>query len=125
MKIRTLLGLTIIGSAVYAHKRHGGEFSVESVKKSFRDLWSGIQGKAMDVKAKAAELADKVPDKLKGVAEEARAGTAPTTSSAGTGARNAIGSAAGKPAEPASPARGATDERYGSNGPRPGGGRDR
>jgi len=102
MKIRTLLGLTVIGSAAYAHKRNGGDFSVESMKKSLHDLWAGIQGKASEVKAKAAELADKAP------------GATSVRTSAVTGAKDALGPAAGKPAEPASPA-------YGSNGPVPGG----
>ena len=35
MKIRTLLGLTIIGSAIYAHKRHGGEFTVVAMYAAF------------------------------------------------------------------------------------------
>lgn len=124
MKIRTLLGLTVIGSAVYAHKRNGGEFSVESIKKSLHDLWSGIQGKASDVKAKAAELADKVPDKAKGVAGSARSGATSAATSGTTEARGALDSTAGKP-EPASPARSATDERFGSNSPAPGVGRSR
>ena len=106
MKIRTLLGLTVIGSAVYAHKRNGGDFSVESMKKSLSDLWAGIRGKAGEVKAKATELADKVPDKAKGIADHARSGVA---------------SAAGKVGEATSPSRSATDERYGSNSPLPGG----
>ena len=101
MKIRTLLGLTVIGSAAYAHKRNGGEFTVESMKKSLHDLWSGIQGTASDVKAKAAELADKVP------------GAASSGTGAATGAKDPL-SAAGKPAEATTPA-------YGSNGPVPGG----
>jgi hypothetical protein len=115
MKIRTLLGLTVIGSAVYAHKRNGGEFSVESMKKSLHDLWSGIQGKASDVKAKAAELADKMPDKVKGVADSARAGATVAAAGAATGAKDVLGPAVGKPAEPAGPAHSAT------NGPVPGG----
>jgi len=104
MKIRTLLGLTVIGSAVYAHRRNGGDFTLDSMKKSLTDLWSGIRGKASDVKAKAAELADKVPDKVKGVADSARSG-------------------ATSPA--ASPARSPSDDRYGANGPGPGGSRGR
>lgn len=121
MRIRTLLGLTVIGSAVYAHKRNGGDFSVESIKKSLRDLWSGIQGKASDVKAKAAELADKVPDKVKGAADSARSGAASTATSGANEVKRTLGPTAGKPAEPASPARSATDERFGSNNPGPGG----
>jgi hypothetical protein len=121
MKIRTLLGLTVIGSAIYAHKRNGGEFSVESIRKSLHDLWSGIQGKASDVKAKAAELADKVPDKAKGAASSARSGATSAATSGTNEAKGALGSTAGKPAEPASPARSATDERFGSNSPAPGG----
>ena len=117
MKIRTLLGLTVIGSAVYAHKRNGGEFSIDSMKKSLSDLWSGIRGKAGEVKAKATELADKVPAQAKGIADNARAGVA----SAATSAKDTLGSAAGKAGEPASPARSTTDDRHGSNSPVPGG----
>jgi hypothetical protein len=121
MKIRTLLGLTVIGTALYAHKRNGGEFTVESMKKSLNDLWSGIQGKAGDVKARAAQLADEIPDKMKGVADSVRSGATSAATSAATGAKNALGPTPGKPAEPASPARSAADERYGGNGPGRGG----
>lgn len=100
MKIRTLLGLTVIGSAIYAHKRNGGDFTVESMKKSLNDLWSGIQGKARDVKARAEELADKAPDKVKGIANSARSAVT---------------------SEATSPTRSAGDERYGANRPGPGG----
>ena len=119
MKIRTLLGLTVIGSAVYAHKRNGGEFSFESMKKSLQDLWTGIRGKANDAKAKAAELADKAQEKAKGVADSARSGATSAAATAATGAKGALSPAASKPAEIPSPARSATDEarRHGWNGP--------
>jgi ElaB/YqjD/DUF883 family membrane-anchored ribosome-binding protein len=114
MKIRTLLGLTVIGSAAYAHKRHGGTFSVESMKQSLQDLWTGIQGRASDAKAKAAELTDKAQDKMKSVADRARSGA----DSAAATAKDALGSSASKPTEHPSP--------YGSNRPLPGnGGRGR
>lgn len=120
MKIRTLLGLTVVGSAVYAHKRNGGDFSVESIRKSFRDLWSGIQGKASDAKAKAAELTDKAQDKMKGIADSARS----SATSKASGAKDALGPAGSKPAEHPSPTRNATDEHrpYGANRPVPGSG---
>jgi hypothetical protein len=123
MKTRTLLGLTVIGSAIYAHKRNGGEFTLESMKKSLQDLWGGIRGKVNDAKATAAELADRAQDKAKGVADRARSGATAAATTAATGAKDALGPAASKPAELRSPARSSSDEDrpYGSNGPVPGG----
>ena len=103
MKFRTLLGLTIIGSAAYAHKRNGGDFSVESMKKGLQDLWTGIRGKATDATAKAAELVDKAPGKAKGTADSARSVATSAAPTAATGAKSALGPTASKPAEIASP----------------------
>lgn len=72
MTIRTMLGLTLLGGALYAHKRHGGEFTVDSMMRSLKNLWTAMQNKASDVKDKAAQLADKAQDKVKDVAEKAK-----------------------------------------------------
>lgn len=63
MKIRTMLGLTFLGTALYAHKRRGGEFTVDSLKESLGDLWRGIQNKTSNVKDKVEHIADKAQDK--------------------------------------------------------------
>lgn len=117
MKIRTLLGLTVLGSAAYAHRRNGGEFTIESMKKSWNDLWSGIRSKATDVKARAEQLTDKRPDRMKGAGSSARAGAAYEPTSVAGGATTALGATPGKPSEPLSPGRSATDDRFGTNGP--------
>src|SRR4051812_46981727 len=69
MKIRNMFGLALIGTAAYAHKQHGGEFTLESIKQSFRDLFDAIQNKADRVEGmardKARDLAGKVEGKAK------------------------------------------------------------
>jgi hypothetical protein len=57
MKIRTMLGLGLIGTALYAHKRHGGEMTIDSFKKSLLSLWKAIQNDAEIVKDKVASTA--------------------------------------------------------------------
>ena len=86
MKIRTMLGLALIGTAVYAHKQRGGEMTLDSFKQSFRDLIGAIQNKAEKVEtkarakakdlagtveAKAKDFGDKVADKAQDVANAA------------------------------------------------------
>jgi len=85
MKIRTLLGLTIIGSAAYAHKRNGGKFNLESMKRSLQDLWTGFRGEISDAKS---ELTHK------------------STTSA-SGVKDALGPVATRPAGSAIPGNGA------------------
>ena len=70
MKIRNMLGLMAIGGAVYAHRRRGGEFTLESFKQSAKDLWSGVQDKARPLADKAQEFADEAKDKIKGAADD-------------------------------------------------------
>lgn len=72
MKIRTMLGLGLLGTAVYAHKQRGGEFTLDSVKNSFNDLWKFIQNKAGEMKDKAGELTDKAQDKGRDLASKAK-----------------------------------------------------
>ena len=45
MKIRTLLGLAAIGGVAYAHNKRGGEWTLDSIKDTLRDLFSGVQDK--------------------------------------------------------------------------------
>ena len=72
MKIRTMLGLTLVGGALYAHKKHGGELTLDSFKKSFQDLFAGTQAKVGEAKDKVEELAGKAEDKMKDVAQKAK-----------------------------------------------------
>ena len=65
MKIRTLLGLTVIGTAVYAHKANGGEFSVRSMKDSLQRLWMGVRGKAGELEARVTEATGQKPNDQK------------------------------------------------------------
>ena len=74
MKIRNMIGLALIGTAVYAHKQRGGEFTVESFKQSFRDLVNAIQNKADRVEGmardRARDLAGKVESKAKDLGDK-------------------------------------------------------
>lgn len=45
MKIRTLLGLAAIGGVAYAHNRRGGEWTLDGIKGTLRDLFAGAQDK--------------------------------------------------------------------------------
>ena len=45
MKIRTLLGLAAIGGVAYAHNKRGGEWTLDSIKHTLSDLFSGVQDK--------------------------------------------------------------------------------
>ena len=71
MKIRTMLGLSAIGGALYLHRKHGGEWTIESFKESLRDLWAGMQERSKEIGEKAQdklrEAADKVDDATKRV----------------------------------------------------------
>jgi hypothetical protein len=45
MKIRTLLGLAAIGGVAYAHNKRGGEWTLDGIKGTVRDLFAGVQDK--------------------------------------------------------------------------------
>ena len=64
MKIRTILGLAAIGGLAYAHKQHGGEFTLDSIKSSLRDLFAGVQDKAKDFADVAKDKLDVAKDKI-------------------------------------------------------------
>ncbi len=55
MKIRTMLGLAAIGGAMYAHRKHGGEWTIDSFRQSARDLLDAIQRGADRAKREAME----------------------------------------------------------------------
>jgi len=59
MKIRTLLGLAAIGGVAYAHNKRGGEWTLDSIKHTLSDLFSGVQDK---VRGFADEAKDRIED---------------------------------------------------------------
>ncbi|MGE0871510.1 MAG: hypothetical protein AB7P03_23325 [Kofleriaceae bacterium] len=69
MKIRTMFGLGLLGTALYAHKRRGGDMSLESMKDSAKALWRGIQNKAIDTKNTVADLGEKAKQNVKDAQE--------------------------------------------------------
>ena len=62
MKFRNILGLGAIGGALYAHRKHGGEWTLESFKQSLIDLRDALQ-------VRGKEIADKTQDKLREAAD--------------------------------------------------------
>lgn len=64
MTIRSLLGLAAIGGLLYAHKRHGGQFTVDSFKRSGRDLLDAAKQRSQDIRSKTMNRARDLTDKL-------------------------------------------------------------
>ena len=66
MKIKAFIGLgvvgTAIGTAIYAHKRHGGTMTLSSFKKSLSDMLSLGKSKASEVKHEVEDLTSNVTD---------------------------------------------------------------
>lgn len=55
MKIRTLLGLAAIGGVAYAHNKRGGEWTIDGVKETLRQLFTGVQDKLQEFADEAKE----------------------------------------------------------------------
>jgi hypothetical protein len=55
MKIRTLLGLAAIGGVAYAHNKRGGEWTLDGIKETVRQLFSGMQDRLSDLAAEAKD----------------------------------------------------------------------
>lgn len=64
MNIRKLFGLAAIGGLLYAHKRHGGTFDVDSFKRSGRDLLDAAKQRTQDLRTKASSRMHEVADKM-------------------------------------------------------------
>jgi hypothetical protein len=78
MKFRNLMMLAGIGGLVYAHKKRGGELTLESFKSSGRDLLDKARTRIDDLKAQAEsrihDVAGKVVDQTGGDKGDINAG---------------------------------------------------
>ena len=63
MTFRKLIALAGIGGLVYAHRKRGGQMTVESFKQSGHDLVEGIKSRAADLRAQAESRLDEVVGK--------------------------------------------------------------
>ena len=67
MTFRRLMVLAGLGGLVYAHRKRGGQMTIESFKQSGRDLIEGVRSRAMDIRSQAEtrlhEAANKVADR--------------------------------------------------------------
>ena len=64
MTFRKLLLLGGIGGLVYAHRKRGGQMTVDSFKQSGQDLIEGIKSRAADLRAQAESRLDEVVGKV-------------------------------------------------------------
>lgn len=64
LSLNRLLGLAAIGGFAYAHKRRGGEWTLDSVKTTARELWSSAN-------AKLAPMREELRDAVAHVSETA------------------------------------------------------
>ena len=66
MSFRKFVGLAAIGGLLYAHKRRGGQFTIESFKDSWNQLVEGACMKAQDARmtaeSKLHDAANRVAD---------------------------------------------------------------
>jgi hypothetical protein len=67
MTFRKLMMLAGIGGLLYAHKKRGGQMTIESFKQSGRDLLDAAKGRAQTLRSEAEskihEVAGRVADK--------------------------------------------------------------
>ena len=67
MTFRKLMMLAGIGGLVYAHRKRGGQMTLDSFKQSGRDLVDGLRTRAMDIRSQAEtrlhDAANKVADR--------------------------------------------------------------
>ena len=66
MAFKKFVALAGIGGLLYAHRKHGGEWTVDSFKQSWNDLIDGFKARAQDLRSQAEsrlhEAAAKVSD---------------------------------------------------------------
>ena len=67
MTFRKLMMLAGIGGLVYAHRKRGGQMTLDSFKQSGRDLIDGVKTRAADIRSQAQtrlhDAANKVADR--------------------------------------------------------------
>lgn len=70
MTFRKLMMLAGIGGLVYAHRKRGGQMTLDSFKQSGRDLVEGARSRFMDIRSQAEtrlhDAANKVADRTGG-----------------------------------------------------------
>ena len=60
MKVRTVIGLAALGGLlVYAYRRAGGEFTLDSFKRTTRELFGRAKTEARALKDRAEKLKDR------------------------------------------------------------------
>jgi hypothetical protein len=65
MKLRTVVGIAALGGLlVYAYRRRGGEFTVESFKQTARDLFGRAKTEARALKDRAEKLKDRAENRI-------------------------------------------------------------
>jgi hypothetical protein len=87
MTFRKLVALAGIGGLLYAHKRHGGTFTIESFKQSWNDLIEGARSRAQDLRSQAETRLHEAATK---VSDATETGTRSTSSELG-GAKDVTG----------------------------------
>ncbi len=67
MTFKKLIMLAGVGGLVYAHRKRGGEMTLDSFKQSGRDLIDGLKSRASEIRSTAEtklhDAANKVADK--------------------------------------------------------------
>jgi hypothetical protein len=53
--IRKLVGLAALGGFLYAHKKRGGQLTIDSFKQTARGLVDDVKARAMEMKSKAEQ----------------------------------------------------------------------
>ena len=72
MRIRDMIGLGLVGTLVYLHRKRGGDWTLESFKDSARQLWHGIEASAEKVKAEAKRELKDMRSEVESAAREAQ-----------------------------------------------------
>jgi len=83
MTFRKLMMLAGIGGLVYAHRKRGGQMTLESFKQSGRDLLDGVKNRASDIRTQAetrlhdaaSKVADKTGQQGLGVSDDSSVGS--------------------------------------------------
>ncbi len=66
MTFRKLIMLAGVGGLVYAHRKRGGQMTLESFKQSGRDLMEGVKSRADEIRSQAETKLNDVAGKVSG-----------------------------------------------------------